>query len=586
MLDNATDVVSRDLDTDVESTILSSLSGVAGMSIASVGGFVYFAFHDSSGDGTEQAYVWDGLFTSAVAHMEPCFQRPLKDSEFGLTDLGVVVPNGFTAPTLGDHNIAVVITTRNGYETKPAPVDTSAVLQPLTITCDGTQAYRITLTPVGTWPDWVDRAYLLATTVSNRERYYFVPDVWGQLAGGSGIGLNLTFAHTDVVLEGGRDATELFDLLSQEMDGTGPFDVAHVVQGSDRMCYLAYTLGQLGHNQSAIFISDKNKFQNITLSQHMRQLPGNKDIITACWIGNGLYLYGPYYTGSLRDNNLLPTEWGSVEMLDGNIGTRWIHGVTQDPTRSYVWVADQSGLYNFNGAQYPLHPISFEQGWDDWQAINQTAPPHTLRVLEDPLEHLVMVVAPMDDSDVATHVLVWDYSAAGNPQTGIDYKRVKYSKWNLTGIDIGGADRVRNPDTNITELWLGRETSTGDILRFKSKGESNLYRDGSLGIPWEYETPLLIFTSDAWLDFIAASITASGNGLLLSTARGLNEEDVDMIPLDDISLVTSALQPHLLGMDIQSNAISILLQGTGAVDNYAIIDFIRVYYNKISDHID
>ncbi|KKK48954.1 hypothetical protein LCGC14_3139940, partial [marine sediment metagenome] len=337
------------------------------------------------------------------------------------------------------------------------------------------------------------------------------------------------------------------------------FEPFLVVEGAKRMCYFAEITSNFGGTQSIVYVSDAGNSQNMRQAQNGLDLPGYRQMRSGVWIGSAFHVMGPGWTYFWRDSGQEPVRWGTPELIDGRIGTRWIEGVTRDPTRGYAWVAAQSGLYNYAGTSYPHVPISYYQGAAAWARINNAADPSILKVREMPDKHLVFVFAPLDAATECSHVLVWDWSEAGTPNGGIDPLRVKFTLWNITSFKFGGADIVLNNTSQEWELWISRAATSGDVLRLKRDTDSSIYQDDiktvAQGINSFYQTPPLVYSVDAWLDMLAISISLRGAGEIELRCRSMDQV-LDLL-LSPIMAELTPGKPYLRWIEQQSNSASL-----------------------------
>jgi hypothetical protein len=571
-----------------EKDLLLSLSGVRGLTTAQAGSRIYFAFADVNGLGTEHAYVWDGLNTNGTEHMDKCFSPPLRDTtDVSVSSATTAVPEGKVPLSGGDHNVGFLILTRSGFLTRPCPSNSSgSSIVPHEITATGSDAYNITLTPNGNWPDWALQAWIIMTPVDNSEDYRIVSGAVGNIGGGGAVPVVITVADSDNTIRGDNSAVKYFDMISQTPAGAAPFEPFLVVEGSNHMCYFTEINSDFGGTQSAVYVSDSGNYQNMRTAQNLLQLPGFRSMRSGVWIGNAFHVMGPQYTYFWRSTGQEPVYWGDPERIDGRIGTRWIDGVTHDPSRGYAWVAAQDGLYNYAGTAYTHMPISYYQGASDWDRINNAAAPSTLKVRESPKRHMVAVFAPLDAATECSHVMVWDWSEAGTPEGSIDPLKVKYSLWDITSFEFGGADFVLDDTSREWELWVGRATASGDILRLKNDDDSNLYQDDvkavAQGIDAPYQSPPLVYSRDAWLDIIAASISLRGSGVIEVRCRGTDDRVEHL--MESIRATLTPGEPYLRWVEMQANSASIYVTNGGTVGSYYILDLLRLYYVKILEH--
>ena len=411
---NRTDgnVTLRNLSTNVETNILTGLSAEYA-EFASLGSRIAIAQATTAGAGAAQARIWDNATAPATA--DKAFEPPLATTAMSFS---TSEPSSGTV-SKGVHNLAVVFTTRTGYETRPSPVvagfgssGSIADIRPNVFTASGNKNLRVSISPTTTWPVSFVSAALLITTVQNGARYFFAPGITAAVTGGgAGTVTFPDFNLPDVVLgssssvEAVTASKDYFGLYSQDSSGNGPFSPFKVIGYSDRCVYLM----TLSDGTSGAFVSNKNTPQWITLANHLIQLEEKRQIITGFVLGDTLFLLGPSWTYGTSDNTSLPITWAPAKQVDGRIGTPSVFGVAANSSLGYAWVADSTGLYLFQGGYYARLPIS-HLNTSDWERINWTAAQATLQVLDFPARKMVLVKAPLDGSSSANKILAWDYS--------------------------------------------------------------------------------------------------------------------------------------------------------------------------------
>jgi len=577
-------------------TLLSGISGADSCIFADGGTKLYFAFHTTSGIGATQGYVWDGSDTNAIANMEKLFQRPLLTTEATITSAAVALLPGEVALTAGVHNIAVIISTKNGYETGLTPVDTGMALVPYSLTASGTQAYTITCTPTGNWPNWCYQARVVMTTVKNTERYYIVPDGAPYSTAPSTIPppnastpTVTRIAISDTELASGansRSVDDLRNLYQQDATGSGPFNPVWVAAGTNRMAYGADIADLSLNYESKIYISEPNNYQHISADQHGFSLPGGKRCTAGVWMGKTIYMFGPSWTYSRTDNGRVPVEWAPVETIDERIGTKFPRGISANSSRGWIWVGDETGLYIFRGGSYETYPISYTQGADDWARINFGADAGSFKVIEDVENKNVIVVAALDSNTFSSHLLVWDYTE------GITPGKVKYSLWNIIDSNgspylIGGicsAQSVAAISTSRNELWIGRASTAGKVLRQKYEPEDSvttLYSDDGAAINSQYQTPPMSWAKDEVENFYGAFFRVRGEGDLTIEAHGADA--TVQSPMPPISLTTSPGRTWFRYIPrILSNSVSFLITNNNAINSWFVLSGIKVHYKKLT----
>ena len=232
------------------------------------------------------------------------------------------------------------------------------------------------IAPTTTWPASYVSAALLATTVQNNARYFFVPGCTAAVTGGGSgsvtfpdININDTILGSSSSVEAVTAQKDYFGLYSQDSSGNGPFSPFKILGYSDRCVYFT----TLADGTSGIFVSNKQAPQWITAANHLIQLEEKRQITTGFILRGSLYLLGPGWTYGCSDNTALPISWAPPSQIDGRIGTPAAFGVSANSSLGYAFVAATDGLYLFEGGAYGVLPISYLNK-ADWARINWAAP--------------------------------------------------------------------------------------------------------------------------------------------------------------------------------------------------------------------
>jgi hypothetical protein len=592
---SGTTVRARHLSTGSEYDLLTGLSGVNGVVWADAGSRVFFALHASNGLGATQGYVWDGNFTGGVPNVEKLFQGPFTTAEITVTSAEVALLAGEIEVDAGTHRIAVIVRTKNGSDTGLSPVNASTfAFVPFGFVASGSNAYTITVTPAANWPNWALEARLAMTTTDNLEQYFLIPDPLNQAAiptPGSSAPIVIRVAVSDTTLaSAGTDVTDYKTFLRMQ-GGVGPFLPHWVAGGTNRMVYGTDTSDVYLNTQGAAYVSDPDLYQQITRGQHVIRLPGFKRITVGRWIGKAIYLFGPSWTYSRLDTGALPVEWPPIETIDEKIGTKFINGVAANPSRGYMWVADEAGLFIMQGNAYSVKPISYYQGDRDWKRINFGAPAGALKVVEIVDRYLVIVSAPLDGATFATHMLVWDYSEVGDAlQTS--HRNVKYSLWNMTvgggAYKVGGMGVVQSSVNNHNEFWVSRAESAGKVLRqvyspVDDDTQASFYTDDTDGIPCVYRTPPMGYL-DEFVNWVGAffRIRTNNASIIPVSVRALDNVETVTLQNMDASPLPGRGQFRLFRM--QSPSASFRLTNGTIAGTWFKLSRIKAYYNSIFTH--
>lgn len=430
---------------------------------------LYIAHFDTSGVGAGHGRV-HGFGVGE----DTLFARPMLTSEMTVT----VAEPAAGSVTAGARRVAFIMTTRNGYTQPPSPVNSSMVLQYSTFTSAGAKNLRVTLTPTTTWPTWAKTVQVVMTTVSNLARWYFVRNATATVTPGSSTPAVITLDISDEDLaQTSIEATDYTFLLTQDASNNAPFSPSVVAGFGNRAAYIFS--GNATYGQG-IFFSDPNNYQGLSADRNLVYLPGQRRVITGCESGGVFYSFGPTWTYAHADSGDFPSSWPSPQLIDGTHGTLSPRGVAMNATQGFMWVACRDGLYRFNGSAYDPLPASYLQT-PDWQRINWSYA-HTVQVIDDSLNKVVRVIAPLDGATAPTHELTWEYSA------GTSFAEVKYSLNNRSGFNAASMAIVQNPAKNDRlEMWYGA-TTANPVIRRNESTDPTPYRDIAAAIDAQYET--------------------------------------------------------------------------------------------------
>lgn len=574
---NKTDgkVTLRNLGASTDLDILTGQSAEYA-DFASLGSRLLFALGTSAGIGAGQARVWDAA--TAPVSADKAFQPPVTTSFLSTA----TSEPGAGSVSAGIHKLAVVFTTRSGYETRPSPVTPGfassgsiADLVPVSFTATGGKTLRVAIQPsAGNWPDPFVSAALLMTTVQNTARYFFVPGCTVTVAGGAAT--TATFPDVDIsdTILAAKSSTEAvtpaknyFGLYSQDSSAAGPFNPFLVLGYSDRAVYMTL----LADGTTGIFVSNKQAPQWITLANHLIQLEEKRVMISMFVLQGTLYLLGPGWTYAASDNSALPVTWVPPQQVDGKIGTPSVYGVSANSSLGYAWVGDTSGLYLFKNGSYAARPVSY-LNTPDWERINWAAAQGTFQVFDFPARKMVFVKAPLDGASSANYLMAWDYSQ------GQDWNQVNYTLWDSAAMpDIGALANVFDPTKRIFEIYASRY-SAGKVYRSKSTaaGDTLLYSDDGVGITSQYRTCAMPQTSPQPRQLIAVRPRLRGLGTIAQTAITLDNTRSHVL-----SPITAAVAPGqfpLAFMDVQSEALFVEFSNGGVANSYFILAGCQVFY--------
>ena len=564
-----------DLATNIATQLFVASLAAYGASFADAGSRLFFCFYDQPN--TLGARPGAQVYDATTGNADLCFRAPL----------GV----GFTTTTLsaggvcdlGQHRLGFLMNTRNGYTTMPCPADGTNTFAPTAATpTAGNQKINLLLS-AGIWTSMPDVLSVtpIMTTVQNQNKYFLVP---GATTPVNNAGMTITISISDADLAVASPADSYFNLLGANVNTPAipPFYPFQVLQYLQRMVYIGTdaVVAQAPAGFPVAYISDPNKYQNITANQHAIYLPGNRRITAAFQLRGTLYLLGPHWTYSLNDSGDVPINWpGGPQLVDGSIGSPSLYGVFPNPAQGYAWVADTGGLYLFTGGHYPSIPVSYYQQ-TDWNRINwQIA--SQIFVLDDKDSKKVIVFAPLDGAITPTHELTWDYT------DGVAPDLVKYSLNSIGGgFKTGAACIVQNNTSMRLEPWMISQQSDGSVIRKNIGTEANPYRDSFSGsnvaINSIYETPLMpgIDADHGYLQLHqGAHLRILGSGSPVFTYFSL-DHTYSFTPPGTISLTSLPGQETLIpGNGFLSEQASLQIQ-TNALDSYFVLAGMRWYYNK------
>lgn len=484
---DGSNVKNYDVPTNTINTFSPPITGIAtGLkaSVAEAGTRAYLAIFDNKGIGVSQGYVVD-----SSNNADKLFQGP-PGPAITIAAADAVAAGTVTA---GSHNFAVVIVTRTGYTTIPGPQTAFGVFNPTTAVAAGGKKMDVLVT--GTpWPTATASIALLMTTTTNPAKYFFVPGAVAGVPGGLPFAFNFTVDIDDAALLQCVPADALFDQFSQDVNGAGPFNPSFVCAYGRRMVYGA---------GDRVYISDPDDFQAISADQHVLFLPGLRNIKTAFpFRDNNLYLLGDYWTYSTSDDGNVPTSWSGPHVVDGNLGTIAVLGITVDPSQSYALVATQSGFRIFQDGAYQDPSLSFWQ--PDWATINWAAAP-TIELINDIEEQCFRALAPLGGATSPSNELVWNYMSGKTPET------VRYSK-NVVS-DRYCFTLVQNNTSGRREVWMGPGTASGGGAVWRK--DDTLTQDVGVDIAgqvWESQYLLDIEELGGPVAFHGLHFTAKGTG--------------------------------------------------------------------------
>lgn len=560
---------SRNLTTPATNVILASLSTAGiGAVMDTFGSRLFFNSYGAGGIGADAGYVWNGLLESGNPVVDTLFQAPINAATFDAVPPAFTEPVGGGTITAGLHRYGLIWATRNGYETAP----TIAYPSPpyLEFTATGDELGRIVLDPDTTWPDWVRTARFIMTTVVDLNTYYFT-GVTVSVPHGTSSAVTINFDIDDTTLAQQPEATDWFDLS----DG-GAGSPKLIFKYGERMCYVienpdSDTLSDV----SDIFLSEPNQPQWITANRHLKRLPGNKQVTAHFELGGNLYLLGPTWTYVMRDTTDYPVNWPAADLVDEKIGTLSPHGTAVNVAKGVGWIASIGGLYLFRGGSYSHVPVShFQQS--DWERINWNAPTGRVTVIDDAINQQVKVYAPLDDATTQTHEMTWDY------QEGFSLDSLAKS-YSLNPIPARAAAIVRNPSTQVPEVWIAKEADER-IHRQKSNasGDADLYDDNDAGIDAQWIGPAM--PGPGYLDHPVEhrgahfGIRGGGQAVVKCHSADLKRTNSNIAPIE---LEDAPERVYYRSANMQSEAVHWEVGNGARAGHYFELSRVTHYHEKV-----
>jgi len=561
-LDNDQKIKVRNLSTGVVTQILApSLSGVSKLICAFHGKRVYMAVAGEDGSGAMDPYVWDGNVANAPVK---CFQRPLLTTE--ISSLFTSGSGGEVSE--GTHKVAIIASTAVDYWTTPGPVNsgTGLLVKGSFAVPNSTGSVTLQISPVGTWPTWVNSIQLLITTAHNWDTFYVIPRELVTGLGGTSTAVTVTLVESDLEIRGWEEAEKYFAQISQTAAGAVPFQPKGVLNWGDRVVWVARYGGQ-----DVVLPSDPQNPQRISASRNLLTMPGVEVIRAAATIGGGLYVFSDTSVVVWNDNGDYPVTFGPPEEVSSSMGAPGWDAVHGKKDQAYLLVANQKGLWKMAGNGFPSKPLTWglEPMWRtaDWSF------PLRLRLQLDPVNRRIWGMLPLQDLSLKLFCLSYEQSLS--PE-GVDYSEVT-----LSGVLLfNDLELVKNATRNVMELWIAAKTTgtAGKVYRQKSAeaGDALLYNDFSAAIDSQYETSPLPPDQDGTMwDWLGMQIRVKGSGNLSLTAKSLDQTRSQSLTIIPMSSAPGKFYTRLLNM--QSEGVS-LLAATSATNNWFSLSRIKAYF--------
>lgn len=470
---------------------------------------LYAALYTASLAAAGQVRVIHPLVTGAPS--DKAFMGPMST---------VPVPSDFAAGlcTGGTHKLAYIVTSRSGFRGKLSPY-AGAIFSPVSITIPADRTIRLTVNPGGVWP--TDAAYVQAcmASIENPEQMFLVDGTLTAVPSGAGpytVQMDISIEDERLVL--GVDLSDN-ELALTQMGGAGPIEPFNMVNIGNRAYYFTGTL---------IYVSDPFDPEAIT-ADHVLQLPAQRFCLTAFKIRGVVYLLGPKWTYATADSNDAPAnEWITPYDISSSYGTTCIHGVEANTIGDMAWIANEQGLWDFEGS-YKRLPLSYMNS-PEWKRINWPVARKLLRIVDDTDAQCVGVFVPLDAATELSHVLVWDYAR------GRDAMSVDFSIMRLGTGDFSSAALVRDWFTQRTRLWIGSAAAGHFLIQSRDALDDNgvafepIYESGSV-----YRRGGIVPAVDVKVQAVVANVKGFGQLRVRVYDMGRQVyEDLDPFTLEEL----------------------------------------------------
>lgn len=450
-------------------------------------------------------------------------------------------PNGDVV-TPGTHRIGYVTQTRNGYTTGwgPAP---GGNFVPVSVTTAAGESISVVIS--GAHPVTAAKYTIIMTRADNPNRWYFVPGAVGDVIGGTSVAVTIPvdISDEDLAAAASNDASEYGVLLHQSAAGLGPIEPSVVFSYGTRVGYVA---------DDVVYFSDPNDPQHITEDQHGIILPGRRKVRSVMVHRGVCYLLGPGWTYAVTDNSDVPATWAEPQLVDGKIGTSAPKGTAVGANGADGWVADDAGLFRFDGVYSPGAygvpssglPISWYNS-DVWKRINWNAA-YAVKVVDDNTGQRIMVFAPLDAATTASHILTWHYHYGKTPDA------VMFSLNSIGSYSPADGAIVLDPTSKTRKLWV-----SGTKIMQES---ATAIDDDGTAIASNYQFPLVAKSPTRFTAFYGADLRVRGTGTLNLTAYSMGNKLSR--PVKPIDLETEPGIEILRSFYVISERASLLLSGT------------------------
>jgi hypothetical protein len=431
--------------------------------------------------------------------------------------------------------------------------------------------------------------------VDSPNQIYLVPGQVQNVTGGTATPVSFTVNIDDGSLVSGAAAIECtnsLDFYTASATGQAYIQATAVANIGTRMFYISSLPDANGNAYSVVFASDLGQPQQISLDQHILQLPNQLQISSVFSVQGSIFLSGPHWTYYTQDTGGVPVTWPQPQLVDGRKGTPFPNCVEVATSGQYAWIADKTGLYLFTGSFAAL-PITYNtKEWFTGTSLGQS----TFVIKDDPGRHRVLVKGEIGN------IFVYDYTSGMDPfsirpSTTFDPNPV-CSALEMVQNDLSGLPLYVGKSP---EVWLGVDTPYSNTLYFfREKNpnfDTNPYRDdnpsGAAGVHTIYEPPVLPEAGISWpgagtssgspniLAHQAMVPRITGSGTITPTLYSMDKTVSK--PFPTITLSTAPGGRNIYRNYLKSNGFIYHFE-QNALDQYWLLSDYTAYYSKYASH--
>jgi hypothetical protein len=403
--------------------------------------WAYIAGYDSAGNGQFQTRIFDG--TNVDTAFRPTVFPPTP----------TMVDGGAGYCTQGTHLFGFVYQNRNGFTGPPAALNSSQGQISFTLTADQ-RAINVSVDfPAVPDGGGNSQLFLLMSRSDSPADWYFVPT--DQISGSIGAlpvpfnaaaTLHFVANISDEDLAASADsANDYFNYLAQDADGAGPFSPSFVVAYGQRMCYGVGT---------ALYVSEINAPQQLTIDQHMLTTPNKRRIGYAFPLpgSTDLYVTGDKWTSRFTDSGGVPATWAQPIKISEALGAPFPSCVCFRTRGEYAWMVTEAGIYVFNGS-FADRPVTYLVE-DIWKRVNWAAA-YAIETADDTVGRKFYAAVPLDGATKPTHLFCIDYTS------GLDFNDVDIGLDVFNRPTLGSIAVVREIAEEDLVLWIGPSGDSG-----------------------------------------------------------------------------------------------------------------------------